>query len=177
LNALVRSHVVLRLPTIEVLSVAQLKEKAMSLGQDSFSVVRLGFRGPFAGNATLIFLSISAAKLVTLLTGENYEPTDLDEIRTEVLTEVGNILLNGVMGIIGNELDQHLSYSVPLYLESRLDSLFASEGSEAESTVVWVQTQFTIHEHAIDGNVVLLFEAGSLDLLPVAINRRLGMFL
>ena len=50
----------------------------------------------------------------------------LDESAREVLTEVGNILLNACLGMFGNLLHVHVSFSVPrLHLES-LDDLVAS---------------------------------------------------
>ncbi|MBP7688995.1 MAG: hypothetical protein KA765_13845 [Thermoflexales bacterium] len=176
LNAMLRSHIILRLPEVGVLSKAEVEAKASQYGAEVFAAVRLGFRGPFAGNASLVFPEDSAAKLVVLLTeGEAglSDDNDLDSIRIGTLTEVGNIVLNSVMGAIGNDLKQHIFYSVPTFQEESLHKMLADSTPDADSNVVWVQTQFSVEDHQIDGDIILVFEMGSLDLLLNAVNRQL----
>ena len=176
LNAMLRSHIILRLPEVGVLSKAEVEAKASQYGAEVFAAVRLGFRGPFAGNASLVFPEDSAAKLVVMLTeGEAglSDDNDLDSIRIGTLTEVGNIVLNSVMGAIGNDLKQHIFYSVPTFQEESLHKMLADSTPDADSNVVWVQTQFSVEDHQIDGDIILVFEMGSLDLLLNAVNRQL----
>ena len=80
LNTMLRSHIVLRVPVVEILSPAKLEENKQKLGKDLISAVRLGFKGPFAGNASMVFPTESAVKLVILLTEEDEESSDLDSI-------------------------------------------------------------------------------------------------
>ena len=171
LNAMLRSHIILRLPIVEVLAHAELKSRVAGLSKGIFSAVRIGFKGPFVGNASLIFPAASAAKLVVLLTDDDRGATDMDAIKVGTLTEVGNIVLNGVMGAIGNELQQRVYYSVPFYLEDPLGILLAGEALENKSDVIWIQTQFTVQEHQVEGDIVILFSAGSLEMLVAAIDR------
>ena len=176
LNAMLRSHIILRLPEVGVLSKTEVEAKASQYGAEVFAAVRLGFRGPFAGNASLVFPEDSAAKLVVMLTeGEAglSDDNDLDSIRIGTLTEVGNIVLNSVMGAIGNDLKQHIFYSVPTFQEESLHKMLADSTPDADSNVVWVQTQFSVEDHQIDGDIILVFEMGSLDLLLNAVNRQL----
>jgi chemotaxis protein CheC len=108
---------------------------------------------------------------VVLLTDDDRGATDMDAIKVGTLTEVGNIVLNGVMGAIGNELQQRVYYSVPFYLEDPLGILLAGEALENKSDVIWIQTQFTVQEHQVEGDIVILFSAGSLEMLITAIDR------
>jgi chemotaxis protein CheC len=174
LNAMLRSHIVLRLPIIQVLGLVELREKVQSLGQGSFSTVRIGFKGPFTGSASLIFPSKSAAKLVDLVTENETASPDLDAIKIGTLTEVGNIVLNGVMGAIGNELQQRMFYSVPIYLEDPLSVLLGEKVADEDATVIWIQTSFLSQEQQIEGEIVILFGAGSIELLMTAVNRVMG---
>ena len=67
-----------------------------------------------------------AMELTNLLVDEPIRTPYLDESAREVLTEVGNILLNACLGMFGNLLQVHVSFSVPrLHLES-LDALVAN---------------------------------------------------
>ncbi len=172
LNTMLRSHVLLRIPFIEALAPSTLREKHQELGKDKLSTVQLAFKGPFSGTASLVFPAESAAKLVSVLTEDELSLSDLDSIRVGTLTEIGNIVLNGVMGVISNEIKQRIHYSVPRYVENPLQTLLTSSGPNADATVIWVQAQFTIEQHQIDGDIILLFEVGSLDVLLAALDQK-----
>jgi chemotaxis protein CheC len=157
------------------MSYEELQSKIQSMGRGDLSSVRLGFKGPFSGNASIVFAAESAVKLVSILTGVEADSGDLDEMRQSTLTEVGNIVLNGVMGAIGNELKLHVFYSLPIYLENPFEVLLSSVHSEFDANVVWVQTSFNIDSDSIVGDIILVFEVGSLDLLLEAVNRAMGI--
>ena len=176
LNTMLCSHVLLRVPIIEILSRAELEKKTAKPEQEMLSAVQIRFNGPFAGNASIVFPTESAVKLVTLLTGENKDSPDLDAIMIGTLTEVGNIVLNGVMGAIANELKDHIRFSVPNYIDDPGYIWRPPGEAGADVTVIWVQTQFTIEEHKIDGDIVLILEMGSLDLLLAAIKQKTESF-
>ena len=170
LNDMVDSHVSLRAPVVDLLSPAALERKRSEMQGAVLSAVRLGFKRPFAGNAWLVFPTASAGKLVALLTEEGTPSADLDEIRVGTLTEVGNILLSCVMGAIGNEIRQPISYSVPSYVEGTIGGLLASCVRSPGGAVIWVEVRFSVEQHQLSGDIILIFEVGSLDILLDAIN-------
>ena len=175
LNAMLQSHVHLQVPVVEMMGYSELQSKIQSMGHGRLSSVRLGFKGPFSGNASLVFPAEGAVKLVSMLTGVDAGSSDVNEMRVGTLTEVGNIVLNGVMGAIGNELKLHVFYSVPIYLDNPFEILLATGQNQPDSYVVWVQTRFTIESELITGDIILVFEVGSLDLLLEAVNRATGI--
>ena len=71
------------------------------------------FTGPVAGDALLILDESGAAILKELLTNEPALPLSIDASAREVITEVGNILLNACLGTFGNLLKVQVSFSVP----------------------------------------------------------------
>ena len=81
--------------------------------QTSVASVHQIFSGPVAGDALLILDQQSAAILKELLTNEPALPLAIDASAREVLTEVGNILLNACLGTFGNLLKVQVSFSVP----------------------------------------------------------------
>ncbi|MDY7079858.1 MAG: chemotaxis protein CheC [Chloroflexota bacterium] len=174
LNTLLCYHVHLQVPVVEILPSPALEEKRHGLGGESLSIVQLKFKGPFSGVASLVFPTESAAKLVAILTEDEINHPDLDSIRIGTLTEVGNIVLNGVMGVIGNELEQRIHYSVPTYVESPIEILVSPSSPNFSSTVIWAQARFAVEQHQIDGDVILLLEVGSFDALLAMLNRELG---
>uniref|UniRef100_A0ACD5GZE0 Uncharacterized protein n=1 Tax=Desertifilum tharense IPPAS B-1220 TaxID=1781255 RepID=A0ACD5GZE0_9CYAN len=50
----------------------------------------------------MIFPTESASTLVSLLTGEKPGTPDLEAVKIGTLLEVGNIVLNGVVGTVSN---------------------------------------------------------------------------
>lgn len=175
LNAMLNSRVQLHVPVVELMSHDELRSKIQMMGTGSLSSVRLGFKGPFSGNASLVFPTEGAVKLVSMLTGSEPGSSELNAMRMSTLTEVGNIVLNGVMGAIGNELKLHVFYSVPIYVDNPFEMILSPQKSEADSHVVWVQTSFNIDAESIVGDIILVFDVGSLDLLLEAVNRAMGI--
>ncbi|MBN1219352.1 MAG: chemotaxis protein CheC [Anaerolineae bacterium] len=170
LNSMLQSQVLLEVPYVKIFSLLTLKEEMGKLGSQKLSTVRLSFKGPFSGVASLVFPPDSAGKFVDVLTGEEPATPDLDSIRIGTLTEVGNIILNGVMGSIGNVLDRRINYSVPTYIEDNIERLLLADGLDADTTILLAHTHFTIEQLCIEGDIILLFEVGSFDALLSAID-------
>ena len=126
------------------------------------------FGGPVAGDALLLLNHDGAVRLTDLLTDEPSSSSRLDESAREVLTEVGNILLNACLGMFGNLLDVHVSFSVPrLHLESLeelLGSLTNADISEPQYALV-IYTAFQIRDSAVRGFLVMVLSVTSLDRL------------
>ncbi len=175
LNTMLHSYVRLHVPLVKVLSLSALAERLQEMARETLSTVQFAFKGPFSGIASLVFPTESAAKLVAVLTDDEMNSPDLDSIRIGTLTEVGNIVLNAVMGVIGNELKQRVHYSVPTYVENPAEMLLAPREPDFSTTVIWAQARFSIERHQIDGDVILIFEMGSFDALLAAINRVMGI--
>lgn len=175
LNAMLNSRVKLHVPVVEMMSHEELQTKIQSMGNGNLSSVRLGFKGPFSGNASLVFPAEGAVKLVSILTGSEPGSSNLNAMRVGTLTEVGNIVLNGVMGAIGNELKLHVFYSVPIYVDNPFEVILSTQQTQVDAYVVWVQTRFTLETESIAGDIILVFDVGSLDLLLEAVNRAMGI--
>src|SRR5687768_6030315 len=125
------------------------------------------FAGPVAGDALLLLNYDGAVQLTDLLTDGHQPSAYLDESAREVLTEVGNILLNACLGMFGNMLDIHVSFSVPrLHIES-LDELIESLITEKNSLhyALVIYTAFQIRDSAVNGYLVMVLSVASLDRL------------
>ena len=165
LNEMLKSHVELQVPSIKIFSHKDLEKELGVLCQEKLSCIRMQFKGPFSGVALLIFPPDSASELVDLLIDEIPEQHDLDSIRIGTLTEVGNIVLNGVMGSIGNILDKKISYSVPSYLEDTISKSISSNTPCPDSVIMLVRAYLNIKKHMIKGEIIILFEVGYFDAL------------
>ncbi|TAL24228.1 MAG: chemotaxis protein CheC [Nitrospirae bacterium] len=174
LSEMVRCNIKLQVPFIKILLPAELKKEMEELGRYRVAAVRLGFKGPFSGSAALVFPPDSASKLVAVLTGEEFAAADLDSVRVGTLSEVGNIVINGVMGSISNVLKQSINYSLPNYMEDNVDNLLTLDKRDPNATVMLARTRFTIERLYVEGDIILIFEVGSFDALLEAINKDYG---
>lgn len=168
LNEMASSHVRLTTPRIEALS---LKEILMGKGRQlnaTLSSVKMSFTGMMSGSAFLAFPPESALRLVSLLTGEDRESPDLDSLKLETLNEVGNIVLNGVLGSISNALEGVMNYTIPSYQEGTLERMFV-ENVDEDDTVVLAVAEFTVEEQNIRGDTLLILEPKSFTTLLTAL--------
>ncbi len=174
LNDMIDSPIRLQIPYLQILTPIDVEEELeQHLNGEPIAAVQLKFTGSFGGIAQLVFPTNSAALLVTMLTGE--EGThDLDSVKIGTLSEVGNIVINGVMGAISNVLQQRLNYSIPTYSEGTIASLLISGGLATDTVVLLAQTSFMIERLHIEGDIILIFNVNSFDTLLTAINQLAG---
>ncbi len=165
LNTMLSSHITLQVPTLKLLSSSELIDELRKGGKEKLSSVSLKFDGPFAGSAELMFSSATALVLVNALVGESHAGIDFDSIRAGTLCEVGNIVLNGVMGSISNFFSSYFTYSVPEFLEDTPEKIFSEKVRGDDLTIILAKTRFVIEELDINGDILLFFEVGALSKL------------
>ncbi|MDY6834672.1 MAG: chemotaxis protein CheC [Chloroflexota bacterium] len=172
LHKMSQSLVRLQPPLLEVLTPdelqAQIEEKT---GVESISVVDLPFRGSFSGTAELVIPSIHADKLVTKLINEGLEDLTHWEVRAGTLTEVGNVVLNAVMGTISNLLRFSLRYSMPCYMERNVQDITPHNLRTYGTAIIFARTPFGLEDLGIQGNIILFIEVASFDKLLTAIDN------
>ncbi len=174
LSEMINCRIHLQVPSVKILTVEELSEEISAIGTGRVSAVKLGFRGSFGGSAALVFPPDSAAKLVSLLVSDDPSQPDLDSVRVGTLNEVGNIVINGVMGSISNILRQHIDYSLPSYLEENIEQMLHPDRHSADITILLAHTFFSVQEHMIEGNIVLIFESESFGALIAAVDREIA---
>lgn len=175
LNDMIDSPIRLQIPYLQILSPTDVQEQLeIHLNGEQIASVQLKFTGSFGGIAQLVFPTNSAAMLVTMLTGEEIGSHDLDSVKIGTLSEVGNIVINGVMGAISNVLQQRLNYSIPSYTEGTIATLLTSGGLSTDTVVLLAQTRFIIERLHIEGDIILIFNVNSFDTLLTAIDQLAG---
>jgi chemotaxis protein CheC len=176
LNQMLDAPIRLQIPYIKIGSPLELQlELEASLGAERVAAVRQDFSGSFSGIAELVFPTESASILAAMLTGEEPGTPDLDAVRIGTLSEIGNILINSVIGSIANVLEQRLDYALPTYMEDTVENLLTSKDSVGKTTILLAQTQFSVEQLQIRGDIILIFELGSFDVLLNAIALTAGV--
>lgn len=174
LNELLESPIVLKVPEVTMINYDDLNMQVGGSSTDlesNFSCVQLGFYGSFSGMAALVFPPASAAKLVASLTGEELETPGLNGVMAGTLNEIGNIVINCVIGTIGNIIEKPFDFSLPNYLQGKLTDLVGIHPTVEPQRILLVRTHFSVQDKSVDGNILLIFEAASFDALLTAIDQ------
>ncbi|MGE5358755.1 MAG: hypothetical protein ACM3NQ_07020 [Bacteroidales bacterium] len=173
LSKLTGYRVVLEVPRIGIYPVTALNGTLGQFLHDDIATVHQIFTGPVAGDALLILDQYGASTLKQLLTDEPALPLRADGSAREVLTEVGNILINACLGTLGNVLDVHVTFSVPQLtlhtLSALLDSLII--GRQGLRYALVVHAGFRLRESEVKGYMIIVLSVASLDRLLRAIQE------
>jgi chemotaxis protein CheC len=171
LSQLTGHRVLLDVPAVSIHPIENLKNALATVIRDDVASVHQIFSGPVAGDALLILNYQAAGILKELLTDEPALPLHVDASAREVLTEVGNILLNACLGTFGNLLDVQVSFSIPHVdldtLHGVLESLLVNR--EGMRYGLLVHAGFQLRDAAVTGYLVIVLSVASLDRLIKAV--------
>lgn len=143
-------------PKIEIISQKNMGKYLQMEGVEIASI-KMEFHGDYEGSSAIFFPHGSALKLVNLLTNEDEDSDDFDGILTETLKEVGNIVVNSVLGSLSNMLDCRLEYSLPTYKKNTFDNVFQKN----EGYGILANTDFNLGDDNITGNIIILLSLNS----------------
>jgi len=163
LNSLSGKHVKLSVPIVEVIKSEQLIDFFQAKNVfDNYSSVTLTFSGSLSGSSKLVFPTESASKLVMAFTDQSQDELDFDEIQAETLSEIGNIVLNSLVGSLANLLNINLNYSIPLYLTGTIDQILSADISfKDDGLILLARTHFSIESLEIEGDFILFIDLKS----------------
>jgi chemotaxis protein CheC len=164
LSQLTGQRVLLDVPQVSVHAINELNETLQTVLGDEVASVHQIFSGPVAGDALLVLDHKAASMLKQLLTDEPPLPLPLDATAREVLTEVGNILLNACLGTFGNLLQVQVSFSVPHLnldtLQHLMQSLIVNRVGLSYALVV--RAAFRLRDAEVSGYIVIVLSVASL---------------
>jgi chemotaxis protein CheC len=172
LSRLTGHRVLLEVPQVSIHPIKQLHGFLEQVVEDEVASVHQIFSGQVAGDALLMLDPVAASALKELLTSEPALPLALDASTREVLTEVGNIVLNACVGTFGNLLQMQLGFSVPSIhvatVKAILDSLESSQDGFRYALVV--TAGFRLRDAEVTGYVVIVLSVQSLNRLLGAVD-------
>ena len=172
LSRLTGHRVLLEVPEVSIHPMDQLREYLSQVVEDEVASVHQIFSGPVAGDALLMLDPIAASALKELLTSEPALPLALDASTREVLTEVGNILLNACLGTFGNLLKLQIGFSVPdinvATVKAVIDSITSVHDGFRYALVV--TAGFRLRGAGVTGYVVIVLSVQSLNRLLLAVD-------
>ena len=167
LSQLTGYRITLEVPKVAIHRIEEMTGLLETVVQGEVASVNQIFSGPVSGNALLLLDDDAALLLTQLLTGEQRTSKTMDSAAREVITEVGNIVLNACLGVFGNLLKVQVSFSVPrLHVES-IGQVFNSitvADRELEYALM-IHTRFYVQAGNVSGYLVIVLGVTSLDRL------------
>jgi chemotaxis protein CheC len=171
LSQLTGHRVLLEVPAVSIHPLEDLQHALSHVITDEVASVHQIFSGPVAGDALLVLNHQAASILKQLLTDDPPLPLHVDASAREVLTEVGNILLNACLGTFGNLLNVQVSFSIPHLdldtLQGVLQSLLINR--EGMRYGLLVHAGFRLRDAEVTGYLVIVLSVASLDRLIKAV--------
>ena len=171
LSGMLDSHVEMKAPFIVVFNPERPGEDMEDLQSSIIASVQRNFHGSFSGSSLLVFPPESAVKLVAALTDEKPGSDGFDAVMADTLSEVGNILINSLMGSINNVLSAHIDYSPPKFMKGRFADLLKPPGSNQYERFLLIRINFEVHDPKVKGDIVVIFELDSAGDLFTAIDN------
>jgi chemotaxis protein CheC len=171
LSQLTGHRVLLEVPQVTLQSVEEVGDALERVVHGHVASVHQIFDGPVAGDALLILDESGAAMLKELLTNEPALPLAIDASAREVITEIGNILLNACLGTFGNLLKVQVSFSVPHLSIEHVGAILESLkiGRQGIRYALVVHAGFRLRDTHVTGYMVIVLSVASLDRLIRAV--------
>lgn len=164
LSDLTGHRITLEVPHVSIHRIDEMGEFLNNTLSGEVASVHQVFSGVVGGNA-LLLLDQEAAMLLTRLLTNDASTKIIDASAREVLTEVGNIVLNACLGVFGNLLQVQVTFAVPrLHVES-INKVLSSITVVHEELhyALTVQTKFTLRDSNVGGYLVIILGVTSLD--------------
>ncbi|HOP03148.1 MAG TPA: hypothetical protein PL017_00935 [Tenuifilaceae bacterium] len=174
LNTMVQSHISLEVPEVKVFGSDEYNNFVDHFTETDYSIITLPFNGELNGFSKLIMSSEHAAKMVDAFIGKHGASIEMDSLRVDILSEIGNIITNAVMGTLSNMLNLDLGYIVPNYEMGRKEIIIPKEIISSASAILYAQTHFKIEEFETKGNFAIFFNLNSFNTLVNKIQNFLG---
>ncbi len=174
LNTMVQSHISLEVPEVKVFGSDEYTSFVDHFVETDYSIITLPFNGELNGFSKLIMSSEHAAKMVDAFIGKHGASIEMDSLRVDILSEIGNIITNAVMGTLSNMLNLELGYIVPNYEIGSKEIIIPKEIISSASAILYAQTHFKIEEFETKGNFAIFFNLKSFNALIDKIQIFLG---
>ncbi len=178
LSEIVDKRIMLDIPNIIILESEDKEEITKhfsALPQGALMVSSIKFGDQLTGEANLLFPANKMRTFVNLCMdqpeyteGDNLVFTDMD---LDVIREIGNIMLNSIIGEIGNILDVSLKYTLPKVKIFDKDNLKNDIKSKEEFCILLLYVTFVIADVKIEGAIIINLTLDSLKELQKMINK------
>lgn len=165
LSELTGFRVTLEVPRITMHTIEAMGPILTKIIDGEVASVNQVFTGPIAGNALLMLDEHAARVLSRLLSDDDSLLGSFDAAGREIITEVGNILLNACLGVFGNLLQVQVTFAVPRLQVSGITAILQSITIDSQEVRygLMIHTRFHLRASNVTGYLVIVLGITSLD--------------
>lgn len=175
LSQLIGSPVIIELSDISFFPLCRMTEEFALLFPGQVASIQQSFTGYMSGDALLMFDYYNALTLTNLLDKHHSINTInrhyIDASASDILVEIGNILLNSYLSILSNLLQIQIAFTIPCLqinlLSTLIESLICGKNELRYGLVI--PTTFRLYDKSINANLILVSGVVSLHILIKAI--------
>lgn len=121
LSEIIDKKILLNVPNVKIIDLedkeTSLEEHLPEVLDGTMMISSISFKEKLTGKANLIFPADKMRKFINLCVNEssmdNKDDMNFTDVDFDIIKEIGNIILNSLIGEIGNYLDIKLYYTVP----------------------------------------------------------------
>lgn len=179
LSEILQKRIYLSVPQVKLLSVNDIESmqvsRAMPELDGTILSTSLKFGSDFSGRAEFIFPTKQIKFVTALCMGEEYvlEEDDLSfsDEDFDVVKELGNIILNSIMGGMGSFLEMKLEYDVPQVVLHEKGEFNQTFFSASENNILLLYVNFSLEESEVIGFILIKFSLESIEFLMHKVNE------
>lgn len=171
LSQMLDEQIILNVPYVNLITFDEILNEFQSLDVNQVHAVEMQFFGEYQGLANIILSSESSNSLASLLTHQPPDSEDLVHMKDGVIIEVGNIILNAVMGSFGNILAVPFDYRIPQSFEGDIKELYHNLDKEKFNQILICRTNFSIEDKNVQGEILIFYEIQSFKKLKELLDR------
>lgn len=174
MSRMVKEEVTLSVPSISFMSRASVADALTEdVGQRICSVSQR-FEGVFNTDAILMFPESKSLEIVRMMIGEEIPLDELSDLEQEALSEIGNIILNALMGTLANVFASEFSSSLPVFHLGTSSEILPGASDSGGEVVMLLRIDFNLVQRQIQGYVAFLLDISSMRGLKDSIGRFIG---
>jgi chemotaxis protein CheC len=172
LSDLTGHRISLQVPEVAIHLMPEIGRRLQGVIKGEVASVNQVFSGPISGNAILL-LDRDAALLLNQVLTDRTSTTGFDGAAREVITEVGNIVLNACLGAFGNLLKVQVAFTVPSLQIESVETVLRTITVEDKSLeyALIIHTKFHIRTSDVSGYLVIILGVTSLERLLVELKK------
>lgn len=179
LSEIINKRIVLDVPSVEILNPEnqniEIEESFIKVPGGALMVSSIDFGDKITGEANLIFPANKMRRFINLCmdVGDEKDEPDMDftDMDFDIIREIGNIILNSIVGGMGNFLNTSLKYTLPkVKVYHRID--FAKNIKKKKHLCMLIlYITFIIDDTEIEGAVIIDLTLNSLNELMELIKK------
>ncbi len=178
LSEIIDRKILLNVPNIKLINLENeqfdVQEYLPEKSDGIFMISSISFDYELQGKASLIFSAEKMRAFIDLCVNddnsESYYEMSFSDIDFDVIKEIGNIVLNSIVGDVGNLLNIKLTYTLPEVKVYNKEDIFKDSSNQFSSILV-LNITFLIEDTKIEGAIFVHLTINSLSELMAKIEK------